>query len=93
MVTCSYCENEAIHTCSKCHRSVCNKHSHYKDHVFDNLYDANVAGHKYTYKVFCNECDVNFIAFEALKSFIAFIFVFGLLSAIVSLMIVIHYWW
>ena len=89
MVKCSYCENISVQKCCKCHKPVCNKHSHYKDHVFDNLYDANVAGHKYTYEIYCNDCDVNFLSFDIVTVIIAFIFVIGFLTAIASLFIMI----
>ena len=85
MVLCAYCEKKSVNTCSECHKPVCSKHSHYKDHVFDNLYDANVAGHKYVYEVLCNDCDTNFISFDFLKVLVAIIFLIGFLTAIASL--------
>ncbi|MHA1210986.1 MAG: hypothetical protein ACTSSH_00865 [Candidatus Heimdallarchaeota archaeon] len=87
MTLCSYCEKESHATCCKCKRPVCNRHSHYKDHVFDNYYELNVAGHKYTYEIYCQTCDDNLFSFDFLKSFVAFIFVIGLLVSIASLVI------
>ena len=74
-----------MNACSKCHKPVCSKHSHYKDHVFDNLLDANLAGHRYAYEVLCKDCDTNFISFDFLKGLVAFILLCGFLTAIASL--------
>lgn len=87
MTLCCYCENESNTTCCKCKQPVCAKHSHYKDHVFDNYYEANLAGHKYTYEVYCEACDIKFISFDFLKLFIALIIAVGFLISILGLRI------